>query len=62
MSGGAGGDWFRYVDYNTGNDTFTGGTGQDTYELLWNNTHHLTSEITDFTTGASGDVIDLSGR
>jgi len=32
---------------------------QDTYQLLWHN-GSLRSEITDFESGASGDVIDLS--
>ena len=61
MSGGAGNDSFQYVDYFGGQDTLSGGPGQDTYQLLWQEgTGGRPAEITDFTPGSGGDIVDIS--
>jgi Ca2+-binding RTX toxin-like protein len=62
--GGAGDDFFlTHVETDTGTILFTGGAGQDTYYLVpWSVTqaapHGIT--VTDFATGAGGDLLEIS--
>ncbi|MGV8832143.1 MAG: M10 family metallopeptidase C-terminal domain-containing protein [Devosia sp.] len=55
LTGGAGDD---VLIGNLGADTLTGGAGTDTFQL---DTLDASDLITDFQTGADGDIIDLSG-
>lgn len=59
INAGAGDDRIRVYSYNVDSKTkVTGGTGQDTYELLnYSNSKLL---ITDFAAGAGGDVLDVA--
>ena len=52
-------DFFRYVSYYSETNTYTGGTGIDTYQLVWSPSWGA-SDVTDFAAGAGGDVIDIS--
>ncbi|MBM6582484.1 hypothetical protein ILT44_19960, partial [Microvirga sp. BT689] len=60
QDGGVGNDTFWNVSYGTGADTLSGGDGQDTYHVSWY-PGSAADVITDFTAGASGDQLDLSG-
>jgi VCBS repeat-containing protein len=58
LVGGAGGDTLRG---SGGNDTLTGGTGSDAFDYDALADRGTTGDrITDFTTGAGGDVLDLA--
>ena len=64
--GNGGNDVFEHVSSGTGTDIFTGGASSgppvahsDTYQLEWTS-GSTAAEITDFTVGAGGDVIDVS--
>src|SRR5207248_82819 len=46
--------------YYGGANTYSGGAGQDTYQLLWFPTTTGSAEVTDFTPGTGGDVVDFS--
>ena len=59
--GNGGNDYFQLVDYGDLPDVFSGGAGQDTYQLYaYNGTSAFPSEITDFQAGIGGDVIEMS--
>ncbi|MGL5736453.1 MAG: calcium-binding protein, partial [Beijerinckiaceae bacterium] len=60
---GSGDDYIEYVSYVTGVDTITGGAGSDVYSLFGGIATSPTWSadiITDFETGAGGDVIRLA--
>jgi hypothetical protein len=55
LNGGAGDD---ILNGGPGDDILTGGSGKDTF--LWNSGDTGADQVTDFMTGASGDVLDIS--
>ena len=65
LDGGAGNDTFDQVDGGDTGSTLTGGGGQDLFRVAYNPGYYPDSfhadVITDFTPGAGGDVLDISG-
>ncbi|OZA34129.1 MAG: hypothetical protein B7X92_10660, partial [Novosphingobium sp. 17-62-9] len=59
FDGGSGDDQFGFVGQGSGVDTFTGGTGRDQYNLNWT-PGDAVDTVTDFATGAGGDVLDIN--
>ena len=57
ISGGAGND---SITGAAGNDALTGGAGVDTFVISDTGTNNGSDTISDFTVGASGDVIDVN--
>jgi VCBS repeat-containing protein len=60
IDGGAGNDSIT-VDYRTANQTITTGSGSDVIHLFHPGTGTSIVSVTDFTAGAGGDVMDISG-
>jgi VCBS repeat-containing protein len=60
IDGGAGNDTIRHY-YRSSASTITTGSGSDTIELAYADVGMAVVTVTDFTPGASGDVVRLSG-
>ena len=58
LDGGAGNDLFLNISANAGSKVLTGGDGSDTYQLS-GQIGAAVDTVTDFATGAGGDVLDV---